>query len=652
MAVGGVDGPTTVVATLLVCAALVASAAGGATAADVASPERPGVAVDVGAQPGGDVAGDSMDSADSDTAGAADGSDADAASGADGAGADSADAASGPDAAQMAAGERIASCGVVDEPGRYTLSDDLRSTDGDVCLRVQASNVTIDGNGHTIVGNGSEGSIGVLVLNGTLENGAGDASVRNVTVRNVTVSGWGTGVQAGWFSSSDTEVRLVDVRLTGNTAAGVRLHETDDSVLRDVTVRGNGDGVVLWETYGLTATNVTIADNDEIGLYLAQNVGDSVFRGIRVTGNAANCSDCAAVSFDTDAVNNTVTDSRIVDNGGTGVRFSDSFDNTVRDTVIAGNGGPGVVGDNAGDGLVNVSLRGNAAPALALRAGSLSVDSVGVGDAYRVSAPGPVDTGFGGAPFALDAVAAEDLPGDPPGNPAAAEALNVTAPPAPLTVSAGLNGSVDPAAVDLWRYTGSEWVRVDGASVEGDRIVGTVNASGLVVPLAPADAADGTDGTAGGSDGRDTDGTDSTGDGATDDTADGDTSGGDAADDDTADDGSADDGSANDGSTAEPGDVPADESTLVIRSTADNQFEYAIVVEGTAEPTSTADVSADSGDRIVENDDGTATITGSTGSNAGDAFTITGEVLSAEVTGVEDGYRLVLDGEDVTDEAT
>lgn len=47
----------------------------------------------------------------------------------------------------------------ISEPGKYVLTDDLTTTGN--CLGIGASNVTIDGNGHTISGDGS--GIGISI---------------------------------------------------------------------------------------------------------------------------------------------------------------------------------------------------------------------------------------------------------------------------------------------------------------------------------------------------------------------------------------------------------------------------------------------------------------------------------------------------------
>ena len=83
-----------------------------------------------------------------------------------------------------AAAQAVDGCTTVDEPGRYTLTSDVRNATVDTCIRVTADDVTLDGAGHAVDGVGAFGSAGVLVTAGS-----------NVTVRNVTATDWDDGVR-------------------------------------------------------------------------------------------------------------------------------------------------------------------------------------------------------------------------------------------------------------------------------------------------------------------------------------------------------------------------------------------------------------------------------------------------------------------------
>lgn len=397
----------------------------------------------------------------------------------------------------------IAACTVIDEPGRYELTDDL-GVDGDggdsddgVCLHVRAPDVVLDGNGNSVVGNGSEDSIGLLVLNGTPRSGDVGDPLTNVTVRDVRVTGFDTGVQGGSFDAVGTSFTLVEVNASGNAGSGIYFNEVDDSTLRNVTAGDNRIGVHLWETYDIEVRGLAVEDNDAQGLYLAQNVGRSTFSDVRAVGNGDGDDDRAAIRLSTDVRDNRIVDSVVADNGGPGIAFSDSGDNVVRDTTIEDNAAPGVVGDYAGaDRLERVTIRGNGDAQLRVKRGELGVTELVVGDAVSVSfVDGVADLGFDGDdPFEFDTLDRESLPGDPPGTPVASEALSVSGAAVPTELSFELVGAPDAEAVDLWRYDGDDWNRVaDGTVIDG-QFTATVNDGGVLVPLesAPDPHEDGT----------------------------------------------------------------------------------------------------------------------------------------------------------------
>ncbi|GAA0218623.1 NosD domain-containing protein [Halobaculum roseum] len=383
----------------------------------------------------------------------------------------------------------IDSCTVVDEPGRYELTEDLAADGDGVCLHVRAPDVVLDGNGNTIAGDGSEDSIGLLVLNGTVGTGDVGDPLTNVTVRDVGVTGFDTGVQAGSFDAVGTSLTLVGVDASGNAGAGVYFNEVDDSTLREITANDNRHGVLLWETYDIEVRGLAVEDNDAQGLYLAQNVGRSTFSDVRAVGNGAGDGG-AAIRLSTDVEGNVIVDSVVADNDGPGIAFSDSGDNVIRDTTIEDNAAPGVVGDYpGGDRLERVALRGNGDRQLSVERGAFGVTAVAVGDGVTVSfADGIADLGLNGDdPYEFDTVERASLPGDPPGTPAADEALSVSGATVPTELSFELDGTADSKAVDLWRYDGDGWTRVADGSVTDGQFTATVEAVGVLVPLESAD---------------------------------------------------------------------------------------------------------------------------------------------------------------------
>lgn len=95
-------------------------------------------------------------------------------------------------------------------------------------------------------------------------------------------------------------------------------------------------------------------------------------------------------------------------------------------------------------------------------------------------------------------------------------------------------------------------------------------------------------------------------------------------------------------------DVNDDVSTLNIIAEQEEDFEFRVTVEGDAWKTSTRnpDHTADSEDSVTASEDGTTVVTGSTGGQGGDAFTIDGTITSVDIA-TDAEYRLLLDGEEI-----
>ncbi|GAB7019985.1 right-handed parallel beta-helix repeat-containing protein [Halostagnicola bangensis] len=216
----------------------------------------------------------------------------------------------------------VDSCTTITEPGNYQLSTDIEDASEDICIEIEANNVVLDGGGHTIDGDVTEGEksefvtaveedeetfptdpewqrIGVSV--------GAEADLSSVAVRNVTVTDWFFGVN--YESVTNGEVQGVTAENNGdgisaynssqvtfadstasNGSTGFIFDSWDDGVSEDNTIRNvdsqsnTFDGVAVWETTDLEVTESTISDND-VGLVLGIETDDSTVSNVEVDGN-------------------------------------------------------------------------------------------------------------------------------------------------------------------------------------------------------------------------------------------------------------------------------------------------------------------------------------------------------------------------------
>ena len=102
-------------------------------------------------------------------------------------------------------------CTTITEPGRYVLGSDVENRTADVCIRIAASDVTLDGGGHIVSGERfRENTTGVLVVGAS-----------NVTVRDLAAVRWTFGVR---FERA-ARASVADVA-TWRTANGVTLRSS------------------------------------------------------------------------------------------------------------------------------------------------------------------------------------------------------------------------------------------------------------------------------------------------------------------------------------------------------------------------------------------------------------------------------------------
>lgn len=536
---------------------------------------------------------------------------------------------------ESAANGELSGCAVIDEPGQYELTGDV-SGESEPCLVVEASGVTLDGNGHAVSGSGS--GTGVQVAGG----------VSDVTVRDVDVSDWGVAVALGGSGASGPTANLVEVRAT-DSDTGVRLTEADGSAMQAVTARDNGDGVVLVDTADVQASDVTVDGNDDTGLWLARGVADSSFGVVQATDNGDR-----GIHVATGAVDNFVGDATVTDNGGPGVEFADSSDNVLADSRVERNGGPGVLSYPAGgDRLENVQLGDNDDGAYrdrAERAGAVA-DTVSLGDGASVQFDqGVSHLASAGTPDSLP----EGTESAGPGVEVALRDGDSTT----ATVTASVSSDADGDVTAYQRVDGT-WQELDGVTVADGEAEIPVSRSGTVVPVFETAGSGTTSPTSDDATETESDDGEGTQSEPVDETVRGDASSNEEL-------AVSDDASAGDEATASPdtgsesddpvparryafdddrfpdlGASTATQSenrtrTLVIGPAAvEDPIEYSVAVDGNVSKVTTGGVTADENDEISRTD-GTVTVDGTT--SAGDAYVVDGDLTAVRQTGGSSGF--------------
>jgi parallel beta-helix repeat protein len=248
----------------------------------------------------------------------------------------------------------INGCASLTEPGEYVLTDDLE-TEGD-CLTL-GPGVTLDGNGHTLSGDGS--GIGLL-----FDIGRDESAV----VRNLRITNFGAGAAVG---SPNGGITLTDVSVTDNSV-GIRGGPKGRIMLRDSVVSDNGVGIGPGEGTRLSIVDSTLSGNEDEAV--STDVGHSTeLKRSTVRNNGAGI----------DTGQGTFVDNSIIDNDGFGLRLiglvapTDLGSATIVGNEIRNNAGPGIEFTSSGGVVRANEIAGN----------RIGIALLGVDDVFGDSAP-------------------------------------------------------------------------------------------------------------------------------------------------------------------------------------------------------------------------------------------------------------------------
>lgn len=171
--------------------------------------------------------------------------------------------------AQESSPQTITSCTTITEPGTYTLGSDIANASANPCIDIESSDVVLDGNGHSITGDGD----GIAVAAIAHEERTQDPYA-NVTVQDLRVESWGAGVEL--VVTDDATV--TDVAVT-DSAVGVRVGNhsrarpgysgsAHGTAVTDSTFEEVGSGVVVQVSNHVEVVDDTVTNYDDAGVEL------------------------------------------------------------------------------------------------------------------------------------------------------------------------------------------------------------------------------------------------------------------------------------------------------------------------------------------------------------------------------------------------
>ncbi len=238
---------------------------------------------------------------------------------------------------------------VITSPGMYELTADARGITDMYGIRIESSDVVLDGQGHFLGGDQRDKSVGIYV------NKFG-GSITNVTIKNLKLEDWNNGVSYQYVKGKEGDTNVISNLDIIDCPTGIHIEYSDfigitDNLIRDCskainieqtsskvtvtknTLKNNGVGVIVMKTADVTLHDNTINTCDVYGV----QVTDS--SGFTLTKNGISDNKYAALQIES------TTDSVITDNN-----FSKTATGPV---VVIGNGVTGAKIYNNYFGSVN-----------------------------------------------------------------------------------------------------------------------------------------------------------------------------------------------------------------------------------------------------------------------------------------------------------
>ncbi len=163
---------------------------------------------------------------------------------------------------------------VITEPGYYLLQNDIVGTDALVAIDIRSSDVIVNGNGHTISGNGLFNTYGVSAYHG-------DGPLSNVLITNLAIENFYYG--CSFWNTHKGRIDGVTVR---RTAYGILLQSSTGNQVHACEVTDNRQGGIL--LLAASDDNTLFrnrADRQNWGVYLSASERNVIVSN-RIEGNA------------------------------------------------------------------------------------------------------------------------------------------------------------------------------------------------------------------------------------------------------------------------------------------------------------------------------------------------------------------------------
>lgn len=216
--------------------------------------------------------------------------------------------------------DQCSDCGTWDEEtSTCTLTQDLTES-----VMIERSNITLDGNGHSIKGEGT--GYGIYLW-----------EKKNVTIKNCVINNFYYGVRlSSYYAPSRSSYNILDHNTLKSNNYGIYLfHSANNKLLNNRISNNNWRGIKLRASSDNTINGNTINSN-KYGINLDggfdPHANPIPSKNNIIINNTINFNQWSGISF-YDSSNNTITNNAILNNGD-GIRLSGSTNNNLADNTV------------------------------------------------------------------------------------------------------------------------------------------------------------------------------------------------------------------------------------------------------------------------------------------------------------------------------
>lgn len=243
---------------------------------------------------------------------------------------------------------------IIEHSGTYVLIKDILNYDGkkvvngttfyEPCIKILASDVIFDGNGHTIQGifdSSRDDQVGILA----------DVGLERISVKNTKVEGFNEGI---WYATNVGG--LIEANTVTNNDVGIALTGAREIVVRKNTAQTNRmDGILVIESDACEVTQNTVSNNAKHGISVILSGIGGAQEGNLIEENTADSNAMSGITLFMSGLQ-TVSKNNATSNSGSGILLNNSwsqgssaFSNVISENFVSKNSESGISLESASD---------------------------------------------------------------------------------------------------------------------------------------------------------------------------------------------------------------------------------------------------------------------------------------------------------------